>query len=321
MTDLAQQYDALLNGAGFCDLSGRTQIEITGADRAAVLHGLCTNDIKRLTPGTGCEAFLTDVQGKTIGYLDVFCLANSLVLDTAAGLAEETIAAIDRFVIREDVTLVDRSKEWREVLLSGKNATALLATLIESEAPTEPLGVVECRLDTLEAEVRRVSFASKECFFLRCAAAHVASLCNALRTSGAVACSQEAVETARIEMGSPVFGKDVTAENLPQEVNRPQAISFTKGCYLGQETVARIDAMGHVNWKLLGLQFSGDEVPPPGSQVEIDGKPVAKIKSSCPSQRLQAPLAMAYVRRGQDQLGNRLPSEFGEAEVIALPVE
>ena len=121
-------------------------------------------------------------------------------------------------------------------------------------------------------------------------------------------------------MGTPLFGQDVTSDNLPQEVDRgAAAISFTKGCYLGQETVARIDAMGHVNQRLLGLRLAGDTVPPAGSQIEVDGKLAARITSSCYSPRLSAALALAYVRRGHDQIGNRLASEFGEAEVTALP--
>ena len=98
MSDLASQCHALRDGIGYCDLSGRTQIELVGADRAKVLHGLCTNDIKRLAPGDGCEAFLTNVQGKTTGYVNVFCTPSSLLLDTVPGLAAEIIPALDRYI-------------------------------------------------------------------------------------------------------------------------------------------------------------------------------------------------------------------------------
>ena len=320
MTPTEQSHIILRERAGFCPLGSRTLIELVGADRASVLHGLCTNDINRLQPGDGCEAFLTSVQGKTIGYVYVFCLADSLLLDTAAGLAEETIAGIDRYVIREDVKLVDRSPQWSDVLLSGNQAAARLTGSFDADLPAQPLSGVAGQLEGIEVEVRRVAFAAADCFFMRCDSDRVAELCAALTAAGVDECDREAVETARIEMGTPIFGQDVTGDNLPQEVDRnDRAISFTKGCYLGQETVARIDAMGHVNQKLRGLRLAGDTVPPGGSQIEVDGKAVARITSSCHSPRLSAPLALAYVRRGHDEIGHRFNTQFGEAEVVALP--
>jgi folate-binding protein YgfZ len=114
----------------------------------------------------------------------------------------------------------------------------------------------------------------------------------------------------------------MTAENLPQEIDRnPQAISFTKGCYLGQETVARIDALGHVNRMLRGVRFSCDSVPVAGTPLFSDSpdRPVGQVTSSCWSPRLEAPLAMAFLRRGNHEPGTRLNSELGAAEVVQLP--
>ena len=123
-------------------------------------------------------------------------------------------------------------------------------------------------------------------------------------------------------MGIPLFGQDITDDNLPQEVNRDSvAISFTKGCYLGQETVARIDALGRVNRKLVGLAFSGDQVPSVGALIERDGKRLATITSSCHSTQLGKPLALGYVKRGLEQPGTQLASDFGTVEVVDLPVD
>jgi folate-binding Fe-S cluster repair protein YgfZ len=97
------------------------------------------------------------------------------------------------------------------------------------------------------------------------------------------------------------------------------AISFTKGCYLGQETIARADALGHMNRRLMGLQFPSDQVPPAGTCVEVGGKTVATVTSAAWSYQLQSPLAMAYVRRGDDVLGRRIPTRFGEAVIVAFP--
>ncbi|MDA1051278.1 MAG: folate-binding protein [Planctomycetota bacterium] len=322
MSDIALQCRALCDGIGFCDLSGRAQIELTGADRAKVLHGLCTNDIKRLAPGDGCEAFLTNVQGKTTGYVNVFCTQQSLIIDTNPGLAAEMIPALDRYIIREDVTLVDRSHDWGEVLVSGSRATSLFESQFAGSIPAQRIGITERAIGDIQVQLRRLPYASSECFLVCCDLSQVAALIAWLRNFDAVECSCEAVNVARIEMGVPVYGQDVTIDNLPQEIARDAfAISFTKGCYLGQETVARIDALGHVNRRLAGLKFSCETVPPAGTKITADGKQLAQITSSCFSPRLNAPLALAFVRRGSDKPGTVIASTFGNAEVVVLPTE
>lgn len=322
MSNLESECEALRTGIGYCDLSGRTQIELTGADGAKVLHGLCTNDIKRLTPGGGCEAFLTNVQGKTTGYINVFCQDQSLIIDTSPGLAAEMIPALDRYIIREDVKLIDRSDEWGEVLVSGTQATSLLRSEFVGSIPDSRIGIANGTIGTIPAQLRRVPYTSAACFFICCAAPQVADVVSWLSHKDAVQCGCEAINATRIEMGVPVFGLDVTPDNLPQELARDQvAISFTKGCYLGQETVARLDALGHVNRRLLGLKFSVTTVPPAGTTITVDGKQVAQITSSCFSPRLNAPLALAFIRRGSDKPGTVIGSEFGDAEIVALPIQ
>lgn len=287
-----------------------------------MLHGLCTNDIKGLTPGDGCEAFLTNVQGKTAGYAYVFCRVETLLLDTVAGLAAEIIPALDRYIIREDAKLSDRSQELHEVLLSGDKAPGLLQSLGITTPPNVEYAHAEAFVADMPVDIRRVSYCSPTCFFLSCRSEQAVQLLAVLRDAGAIPCAPEVVDALRIEMGTPVFGLDLSADNLPQEVGRDrQAISFTKGCYLGQETVARLDALGHVNRQLVGLRFSGEQIPPPGTILEIEGKAVARVTSSCWSPRLNAPLALAYVRRGHEVIGTTLRSDPWQAEVVRLPLQ
>ena len=144
---------------------------------------------------------------------------------------------------------------------------------------------------------------------------------EALLAAGATSCRHAAFDAARIEWGFPLFGQDITDKNLPQEVARDdRAISFVKGCYLGQETVARIDALGHVNRRLVGVNFSGQQVLDIGEELFADEAAVGTITSACYSPQLKAPLALAYVRRGNNSPGVRLHSAVGEAEVVTLPV-
>jgi hypothetical protein len=130
-----------------------------------------------------------------------------------------------------------------------------------------------------------------------------------------------AFTAARVEAGVPLWGVDFDEQNFPQEVGRDrQAISFTKGCYLGQETVARIDALGHVNQRLVGVRFLGGDLPDPGAELSHAAKKVGRVTSAALSPRLNAPLALAMVRREANAVGTRLDSPVGPCEVVPLPV-
>jgi folate-binding protein YgfZ len=143
-----------------------------------------------------------------------------------------------------------------------------------------------------------------------------------LTGGGAHPCGRRAFDTARIEAGFPIYGRDISERNLPQEVARDElALSFVKGCYIGQETVARIDALGHVNRLLRGIKLHSDHVPADGTELRAAGQTIGEITSATCSPLLAAPMALAYIRRGYDQPGTRLECEHGAAEVVRLPVE
>jgi folate-binding protein YgfZ len=169
--------------------------------------------------------------------------------------------------------------------------------------------------------VRRVDITGADAFLLSVSSESSGALKRALQDAGCVECTPAALDAARIEQGFPLFGRDISDQNLPQEVHRDAlAISFVKGCYLGQETVARIDALGHVNKLLVGLRGHGPSVPEPGSEIFADGQPVGRVTSATYSPKLGAPLVLGYVKRGKESLGTRLSNAAGELEVIALPL-
>jgi len=320
--EILTQHTALTQGVGVTDLSDRTRLELRGSDRVSFLHAFCSNDIKRLAPGCGCEAFVTSPQGKTLGHVLVFCDTDRLLLDTSPGQAQSLSAHFNKYVISEDVEFVERTAELGNLLVTGAHAAQTLQQRTGSAPPSELLSFVPTRIAGCEVVIRRVEYAGVTSFFLQVVANEIPRLMAALLENEAVLCGPEAVEAARLEAGFPLFGRDITDDNLPQEVGRDaKAISFTKGCYLGQETVARIDALGHVNRSLVGLKFASSEVPAFGSALLTDGKDVGHVTSAIWSPILNAPLAMGYVRRVHARPGTMLATTISSAEVISLPIK
>ncbi len=314
------EYAALTDGMGLVDLSDRTQIELTGEDRATFLHNFTTNDIRGLKSGHGCEAFVLDARGHVFGHLLVFCTPHSLVLDTAPGQSEKLVAHFNRYIIRERVEVGDRSEVWGELLLAGGEIESLLVELFET-VPAGRNNHTQVQFAGHPLWLRRVDLAGPRSFLLAgyCEAIDAASI--ALSAEGVASCSMEAYEAVRLEAGYPCYGRDITEKNLPQEVGRDQfAINLSKGCYLGQETVARIDALGHVNRFLVSVRFDGDVVPPAGATLRSGDTNVGDVTSAARSPRFKSPLALAYVRRGFESTGAKFISDYGAVELVRPPL-
>src|SRR4051812_11488291 len=185
--EFLEQYRALTAGAGVAELPGRTIIAVTGDDRVSFLQSFTTNDVKKLTPGRGCEAFVTNSQGKTLGHVLIFCEPNQLILDTSAGQAKSLIAHFDRYVITEDVQFIDRTSELREILVAGEKA----ADLLVSQGIDPPLGLLDHTAATISGcsvTVCRVEYAESQSFFIRTATSDAAAVAGSLIAAGAVRC-------------------------------------------------------------------------------------------------------------------------------------
>lgn len=278
------------------DLSGRTQVELTGADRAKFLHGFCTHDIQRLEPGQGCEAILTNIKGKAVGHVFVFATATALWLDTVAGQAETITTHLDRYLIREDVTFHDRSNELGELFLTGPHAAQLL--MLDEGLP--PYGHVERESFGQPFVIRRADLFHQPGFLISLPLTARDAMLRSLLAVGVVSGSSDLFESLRIAAGFPLYGRDITDENLAQEVARtPQCISFTKGCYLGQEPIARLDALGHTNRELRRVRFAtGSPVTPGMKLFAADSEDEAGILTSVAPLRNEAgeTLALGYLK-------------------------
>jgi folate-binding protein YgfZ len=266
------------------------------------LNSFCTNDVKRLQPGEHCEAFITNVKGKTLGHGLVVCRDEEFVFITVPGQAATLIEHLDHYIIREDVQLRDSTAERAYFLVAGGDCAAVPVALGHW--------------------IRWRIFETEVCGLLEVSAGEVDAAKAKLTAAGATICGAAAFDAVRIESGMPLFSMDFNAENLPQQIGRDDAaISFTKGCYLGQETVARIDALGHVNQQLAGVRFAEGSQPTSGCELTANGSAVGHASSIAFSPKLNAPLALAMVRRTASALGTELDSPVGKCEIVELPLD
>lgn len=297
----------------------RTLIEICGADRASFLHNLCTNDIRKLELGQGCEAFFTDVKGKVLLHCLLYCEPDAIVLSATGGFAEAILPHLDKYLIREDVTLTDRSEDWSEIFVSGTAAFRFLEKHgVSGLADAPMLSHQTIHIGDLTATLRRVPYVQGDGFVLQVETGKVDAVKDLLAAADATAWDAAVYQLARIQAAFPEYGQDISSDNLPQEIGRDaQAISFVKGCYLGQETVARIDALGHVNRYLVSLRFpSASELPETGTELNVDDKVVGHITSASWSIQPQEVVALGYVRRESIENKSVLSSSVGDATIV-----
>ncbi|QDV21700.1 Aminomethyltransferase [Gimesia panareensis] len=298
--DPRQEYQAAHQSAVLFDLSDREQIELTGADRHKFLHNFCTNDINSLAVDRGCEAFVTNVQSRILGHVNVFNQGESLWLDTDPKQSAYIYKHLDRYIILEAVELAVRSPEFGCLYLTGPQAGDII-----SKAGLETLEVnQQQRVSDSEAQltVRRVDWFGQPGYLCCLLHEKIVETWQQLIDAGASPAGQEVLEALRIEACYPLCGVDLSNDNLAQEAGRDsQAISFKKGCYLGQEPIARIDSLGHVNQQLRIIALDHDWVPHPGSKVMFavkdEMKEVGKITSAARSYGQHPIVALAVVRR------------------------
>jgi len=319
-----RQYSAFYEGCGLADLSARGLVEISGADSLRLLHNFTTADIKALADDAGTETFLLDARGHVVFYVFLFRRGERTFVQSAPGTAPRLIAHLDRYVIREKVTFRDAATDYAQLLVAGPRAEQTLKAAAVGALPQAPWSSSELMFDDVGVTAGRSLWTIAPNFTLFVPKSAAASVRERLTAGGAVSCDESVLEAARIEAGLPIAGLETSEKSLAQELDRiPQTISFKKGCYLGQETVARLDALGHVNKKLVGLRIAAADrtaVPPAGTELKSGEAVAGTITSAAWSPRLAAAVALAYVKTGSNQIGKRLTSTSGEAEVVPLPM-
>jgi folate-binding protein YgfZ len=321
--DAAAEERAAGADVGLVDRSLLGKALVTGRDRAAFLQGMLTNDIKALEPGQGCSAAFLDAHGKVMALLDVYALDDRLLLALPPGFTDKTLQLFDRYLIAEKAYFESADDAWAVPTLIGPRAAEVLARAAGREIALEPHQHVEVELQG--APVLVVESGGPGLPALGCwtAPERGPAVWAALRAAGARPVGAEAYNVLRVEAGVPCYGHDVDESVILPETRLEALVSYTKGCYIGQEVVARVKYRGHVNRALSGLVVAGDHLPAHGARVTAGGKDVGRITSCVRSLALGGPIALGYVRREHFDPGSEVEVVDGPvtvaARVAALP--
>jgi folate-binding protein YgfZ len=322
-----EQYEAARRHVAVIDRSNRGWIVVSGKDRASYLQGLLTNDVAALTQGAGCYAAYLTPQGRMISDLWVYELGDSMLVALGMDVKDAVLTKLDHLIFTEDVQLRDISHVAASVAVVGPAAAATAGSLLTGVSSVEldrlpEHGNARARFGDREAIVMQVTDTGEPGYELHVEHAVRPALMEALAAAGAVEVAPSVAETLRIEAGIPRFHLDMDEQTIPLEAGiEARAISFTKGCYVGQEVIVRVLHRGHgrVARRLVGITIQGGAGPARGVSVRQDGREVGRITSSAHSSALDRPIALAYVDRDSSAPGTSTTVEGIPAFVTALP--
>jgi folate-binding protein YgfZ len=322
--DNSSGYAALRHGAGLIERRDVGRIALTGADRRSYLQGLLTNDIELLTPGTGCYAAMLTAQGRMMTDMRVLELGDSVLLDVPLPLTAAIRDHLERFVFSEDVQVQDVTSARAAVGIYGPRALdVLMAAGMDGDVPFPLFGSTRVRIAGVAVAIVRSDDAGVAGYEALLPVAESGVLVAALLAAGAVAVDAGAAEAVRIESGRPRFGADMDTDTIPLEAGiEARAISRSKGCYVGQEVIVRVQDRGHgrVAKRLSGLVLdAGAPAPVPGTLIRSGDREVGHVTSAAWSPALGRPIALGYVHRDFVEPGTPLGVAGVMAAVAVTP--
>jgi folate-binding protein YgfZ len=320
--DWKQEYRWLRETVGLVDQGYRAYFEFTGPDRVRYLNAILTNDIKALPDNHGIPSLFLNPQGHIQAEMEVFALGEKLLCVSYAMVREHLIPALDKYIIMDDVTLTDRTDALTTLAIEGPNAAAAalavsgieLSAIENLQSREANVGGVPCRVTKRSP----IGLASAEFLVAR---EHAEALWNildqAVRQAGGGPVGYLALNTVRLESGIPWFGYDFGEKQIPHEAGIEEShISYTKGCYIGQEIVERVRSRGQVNRVRVTLRF--DAQPDKSAPLLSDGKEVGNITRVGFSPALNAWIGMGYLRREKAEPNTRLETTGAAATVVPI---
>jgi folate-binding protein YgfZ len=297
---MMSEYGAVRDGgAGVIDLSSvRGRLRVSGSEATMFLNGLITNDMKTLAENRWMPAAFPTVQGRLIGAVRVAREKNSFLIDTDAESHEAILKTVSRFTLAGDFHVQDLTSETALLSVQGKRAVEVAERVFDTSISDLPRdGVLETNWQNTPVTVIRATHTAEDGCDIVIDSAHGAQLRQALTDAGAQSVGSDVFEILRIEAGIARFARDMDETNVVTETNLDDAVSYTKGCYVGQEIIVRIKHRGHVAKKLAGLRFQTGARVEPGTIIKsVDGKEIGKVTSTAFSPKLETTIGLGYVR-------------------------
>jgi len=320
-------YTAARERAAFLDRSSRGRIFLSGRDRASYLQGLLTNDIAALRPGSGCYAAYLTAQGRMIADMFLYEIGDVMLMTVQSDVKDTVLARLDQFIFSEDVQLADATVTHAQLGIVGPDWVGVAAHILDPATADGVRSLTEHgnlrgSLGGTPVIVTRTSDVGEPGFDLFLAAGDRDQALDVIRATGVPELDDRSAETLRIEAGIPRFHRDMDEETIPLEAGiESRAISFTKGCYVGQEVIIRVLHRGHgrIARRLVGVRLDGTVVPPRGARVHGGGKDIGHVTSAAWSERLNRPIALAYVARDFVEPGTAITIDGAPGTVTAVP--
>jgi folate-binding protein YgfZ len=309
------------------DKTHRTYLSFTGPDRVRYLNAMLTNNIKDLAVGHGIPSLLLNPQGHILAELETYAEPDKLFCISYAMIREQLVATLDKFIIMDDVTLTDNTDRYGTLALEGPAAPRLVSELAEVDLDALPsLGTQEARVGSIPCSVTRRSpgkISSGEFLIER---QHLAEVWNLLlekaRAAGGGPMGYSALSALRLEQGVPWFSYDFSEKQIPHEAGLQDShISYTKGCYTGQEIVERVRSRGQVNRRRVDLVFNTPTAPPAGTILTLTGKEVGNVTRSAAPPSLPFAIGMGYARKEANAVGTVLEIPGGTATISSFPID
>jgi tRNA-modifying protein YgfZ len=322
MADPADE-SAVRSGAAIGSICARVQVAVAGSDRATYLQGLLTNDIQALSEGSGCYAAWLTPQGRMLTDMHVLQSAGMILLDVPAEQADSILARLDQFLFSEDVRIESLAEAMTGVWLHGPRAAAVVEQVVQGVNGLDKWSNYRHATGTIDGDpvsVARIDQIGVPGYCVFLARATEPRFIASAVSAGARVVSPDALHAARIAAGYPVFGVDMTAETIPLEAGiEDRAISFTKGCFVGQEVVIRVvhRGGGRVAKRLVGLK-AGSAVTA-GAKISSGEREIGFVTSAATSPML-GPIALGYVHRDFTAAGTGVQVDGHPATVVGLPM-
>jgi folate-binding protein YgfZ len=313
---LADELRAVRQGAGVFALAGRSVLEVTGADRVRWLDGMISQDVRTLAAGASAPALLLTRQGRIVAAFQALAAADRFWLDGEAVSLAAARAQLERMIIADDVTLAERAA--LRLSLDGARAEAVLAEALGEPVALAPDAWRDARLAGAAVRIAAYGFTGLPAYQLFAANESGPELEDALVAAGAVRAGAASFECLRIEAGTPWPGRELDESVLPAEARMDAAVSTTKGCYTGQEVVARMRSRGRLSHLLVGLRFASDAPPAAGAKLEAGGSPAGQVTSATRSPEHGA-IGLGFVRAELAAPGAALRCGDLDASVVSLP--